>query len=122
MNASARHVALAGALLALTGLILAAMGSHLFDMNGMQELWRTASNIHLFSAAGLIALAAWLVSVKPFPLIWGAWLIVIGTVVFSGSIYLHVITGQTLPAVTPAGGMLMMAGWLLTAVGFLRKP
>jgi len=122
VNASARHVALAGALLALAGLILAAMGSHLFDMRGMQDLWRTASNIHLFNAAGLIALSAWLVKVQWFPLKLGAWLIVLGTVVFSGSIYLHVITGYTLPAVTPAGGLLMMAGWLSAALSFLRKP
>jgi len=119
--ASARYLGLAGALLALSGLILAAMGSHLFDMNGMQDLWRTASNIHLFSAAGLLGLAACLARADSFPLKWGAWLIVIGTIVFSGSIYLHVITGHTLPAVTPAGGMLMMAGWLLSALSFLRK-
>ena len=122
MSAVARYLALAGALLALSGLVLAAMGSHLFDMNGMQELWRTASTIHLFSAAGLLGLAAWLARGDSLPLKWGAWLIVAGTVVFSGSIYLHVITGQTLGAVTPAGGMLMMAGWLLAVVSFLRKP
>jgi len=122
VNAAARHLALAGALLALTGLVLAAMGSHLFEMNGMQELWRTASNIHLFNAVGLVALAAWLFHAASPPLKWGAWLIVAGTLVFSGSIYLHVITGQTLRAVTPAGGMLMMAGWLLAVLSFLRKP
>jgi len=122
VNESARHIALAGALLALAGLVLAAMGSHLFDMNGMQDLWRTASNIHLFSAAGLLGLSAWLANIDSFPLKWGAWLVFIGTIVFSGSIYLHVITGQTLPAVTPAGGLLMMAGWLLSALSFLRKP
>ncbi len=121
MNAPARHVALAGALLALSAVILAAMGSHLFDMNGMQGLWQTASIIHLFNAAGLIGLAAWLAGLESFPLKWGAWLIVSGTVVFCGSIYLHVITGHTLPAVTPAGGLLMMTGWLLSAVAFLRK-
>lgn len=113
---------MAGALLALSGLVLAAMGSHLFDMNGMQDLWRTASNIHLFSAAGLLGLSAWLARADSIPLRWGAWLVVFGTVVFSGSIYLHVITGHTLGAVTPAGGMLMMAGWLLAALSFLRKP
>jgi len=122
VSASARHLGLASALLALSGLILAAMGSHLFDLHGMQDLWRTASNIHLFSAAGLLGLAAWLGTNNSFPLKWGAWLIVIGTVIFSGSIYLHVLTGRTLPAVTPAGGLLMMAGWLLTALAFLRKP
>jgi uncharacterized membrane protein YgdD (TMEM256/DUF423 family) len=121
VSASARHLGLASALLALSGLILAAMGSHLFDLHGMQDLWRTASNIHLFNAAGLMGLAALLSRLESRPLKWGAWLIALGTVVFSGSIYLHVVTGQTFSNVTPAGGLLMMAGWLLSAVAFLRQ-
>ena len=122
MSTSARAIALAGALLALSAVILAAMGSHLVDMNGLQDIWRTASNIHLFSAAALMGLAALLTRLESTPLKWGAWLIVLGTIIFCGSIYLHVITGYTLPAVTPSGGLLMMAGWLLTALAFLRKP
>ena len=121
MSTAVRVIALAGALLALSAVILAAMGSHLIDMNGLQDIWRTASNIHLFSAAALMGLAALLTRLESTPLKWGAWLIVLGTIIFCGSIYLHVITGHTLPAVTPSGGLLMMAGWLLTALAFLRK-
>lgn len=121
MSTSARAIALAGALLALSAVILAAMGSHLVDMNGLQDIWRTASNIHLFSAAALMGLAALLTRLESTPLKWGAWLIVLGTIIFCGSIYLHVITGRTLPAVAPSGGLLMMTGWLLTALAFLRK-
>jgi uncharacterized membrane protein YgdD (TMEM256/DUF423 family) len=121
MNRSARAVALAGAILALSAVILAAMGSHLFEMRGMQGIWQTASNIHLFNSAALLGLAALLVKLESQSLKWGAWLIVLGTVVFCGSIYLHVISGRTVPAVTPSGGMLLMAGWLLAALAFLRK-
>jgi uncharacterized membrane protein YgdD (TMEM256/DUF423 family) len=121
VNGAARHVALAGALLALSAVVLAAMGSHLFDMNGLQGLWQTASVMHLFNAAGLIGLGAWLTRLDSFTLQCGAWSIVLGTVVFCGSIYLHVITGYTLPAVTPAGGLLLMAGWLLTAIALVPK-
>ena len=121
MNASARAVALAGAMLALSAVILAAMGSHLFDINDLQGSWQIASNIHLFNSAALLGLAALLV--KPvFPsLRWGAWLIVLGTVIFCGSIYLHIITGRMMSGVTPSGGLLMMMGWLLVIVAFLRK-
>ncbi len=121
MNASARVVALAGTILALSAVILAAMGSHLFDMNGLQGIWQTASNIHLFNSAALLGLAALLVKLESHSLKWGAWLIVLGTVVFCGSIYLHVITGRTMSGVTPSGGLLMMAGWLLAIFAFLRK-
>jgi len=114
-------IALAGCLLAFSAVLLAAMGSHLFDMKGMQGIWQIASNIHLFNAAGLLALAALLAKLQSGPLKWAAWLIVLGTLVFCGSIYTHVITGRTIAMVTPAGGMLMMAGWLLAALAFIRK-
>ena len=121
MNTSARAVALAAALLAFSAVILAAMGSHLFDMNGMQDVWQTASVIHLFSAGALFGLAALLSRLESRLLRWGTWLVISGTVVFCGSIYLHVITGIRVPAVTPAGGLLMMAGWLLAALAFMRR-
>ena len=121
MSAAARGIALAAALLALSAVILAAMGSHLFEMNGLQGLWQTASNLHLFNAAGLMGLAALLARYDSTPLKWGGWLVVLGTVVFCGSIYLHVITGRIVPSVTPSGGLLMMAGWLLAAFAFLRR-
>jgi uncharacterized membrane protein YgdD (TMEM256/DUF423 family) len=121
MNNSARAVALAGALLALVAVILAAMGSHLFAMNGLESSWQTALNIHLFSAAASLGLAALLASRNSRLLRWAAWMVILGTVVFSGNIYMHVISGYTLPRVTPAGGMLMMAGWLLSVFALLRK-
>lgn len=121
MNASARVVALAGTILSLSAVILAAMGSHLFDMNELQGIWQTASNIHLFNSAALLGLAALLAKLESHSLKWGAWLIVLGTVVFCGSIYLHVITGLTMSGVAPSGGLLMMVGWLLAIFAFLRK-
>ena len=121
MNTPSRVVAFLGALLALSAVILAAMGSHLFDMNGMHGIWQIASNIHLFNAAALLGLAALMVHLNSRLLTWGAGLVVLGTVVFCGNIYMHVISGYTLPSVTPAGGMVMMAGWLLAALAFLRK-
>lgn len=121
MKASPRAVALAGAILALSAIILAAMGSHLFDMNGLQGIWQTASTIHLFNSAAILGLAALLVKLESRSLKWGAWVIVLGTVIFCGSIYLHVITGRTMSGVTPSGGLLMMAGWLLVIFAFLRR-
>lgn len=121
MSSTARAVAFAAALLSLLAVILAAMGSHLFDMNGMQGLWQIASNIHLFNAAALLGVAALLARHESPVLKWGAWLVVLGTLVFCGSIYLHVITGHTVPSVTPSGGLLMMAGWALVALSFIRR-
>jgi len=122
MNSPSRAIAFVGALLCLSAVIIAALGSHLVEMKGLQGIWKTASNMHLFNAAGLMAVAALLSNFKSAVLKWGAWLIVLGTLAFSGSIYLHVVTGIMVMNMTPAGGMLMMAGWSLVALAFLRKP
>ena len=46
---------------------------------------------------------------------------VLGIVLFSGSLYLLVLTGRTwLGAVTPLGGLLFLAGWSLLAFAAVR--
>ena len=122
MTTAARLIAFVGALLCLSAVILGALGSHLVDMKGMQGIWKTASNMHLFNAAGLMGVAALLSNFESGLLKWGAWIIITGTLIFSGSIYLHVITGMMVTNMAPLGGMLMMAGWGLVALAFLRKP
>jgi uncharacterized membrane protein YgdD (TMEM256/DUF423 family) len=45
-----------------------------------------------------------------------AWLLIAGTLVFSGSLQLLAVTGlRWLGAVTPVGGVLLIAGWALAA-------
>ena len=121
MNTSSRLVALAGVILSFSAVFLAALGAHLIDMQGMQGIWKTASNIHMFHAAAVLGLAALLAVRQSRSLQWGAWLIVAGTVVFCCSIYMHVITGHKILGVAPTGGVLMMAGWSLSVLAFLRK-
>jgi uncharacterized membrane protein YgdD (TMEM256/DUF423 family) len=51
------------------------------------------------------------------------WLFVVGTVIFSGSLYLLALTGQRMfGAVTPLGGVAFLAGWLVLLIGVLRTP
>jgi uncharacterized membrane protein YgdD (TMEM256/DUF423 family) len=121
MSGSARAVAFLAAILALSAVVLAAMGSHLVDMKGMEKLWQTASVIHLFSAAALVGLAALIAILDSQLLQWAAWLIVLGTFIFCGSIYVHVIADYQIPVVTPVGGFLMMLGWFLVALVFLPR-
>ncbi|MFO0574018.1 MAG: DUF423 domain-containing protein [Polyangia bacterium] len=48
-------------------------------------------------------------------------LLVMGTVLFSGSLYVLALSGQRwLGAVTPLGGLCFMAAWALLAYGALR--
>ncbi len=50
------------------------------------------------------------------------WLFIAGIVVFSGSLYLLVMTGtRWLGAITPIGGVAFIAGWLLLALAAWRS-
>ena len=50
------------------------------------------------------------------------WLLAIGILVFSGSLYVLALTGvRTLGAITPIGGVAFIAGWLLLAWYFIAQ-
>ena len=117
MNA---RILAAGAILAALGVILGAFGAHaLRDALGPVELgwWHTAVQYQMWHAIGLVALAA-----LPLPRLGlPAALLTAGTIIFSGTLYLMALTGaRWLGAVTPLGGTLMIAGWLLVAWRALR--
>jgi uncharacterized membrane protein YgdD (TMEM256/DUF423 family) len=49
------------------------------------------------------------------------WLFIVGTILFSGSLYLLAVTGQRwLGAITPLGGLCFIAGWLALAIAGWR--
>ena len=50
------------------------------------------------------------------------WLLAIGVLIFSGSLYALATSGvRTLGAITPIGGVSFIAAWLLLAVALLRQ-
>jgi uncharacterized membrane protein YgdD (TMEM256/DUF423 family) len=75
----------------------------------------------MYHAFGLIA-AAWAYSKWPSSLVKaGGWLFVIGTVLFSGSLYLLSLSGaRWLGAITPLGGLALSAGWVCLALAAWR--
>lgn len=53
---------------------------------------------------------------------WAGWLFVAGILIFSGSLYLLVLTGvRWLGAITPIGGVALIAGWVCLALLALRR-
>jgi uncharacterized membrane protein YgdD (TMEM256/DUF423 family) len=80
-------------------------------------VFETAARYQMYHALGLLA-AAWAVTRWPGPLVrWAGWLFVIGTVLFSGSLYGVALTGiRWLGAIAPLGGVAFLAGWLCLAL------
>ena len=99
-----------GALLAFTGVALGAFGAHaLRDLVAPERLatFDTAVRYQMFHALALLALQA-----LPPRAHRATWPLFLGSLLFSGSLYLLVATGATwLGAVAPLGGALQLAGW-----------
>ena len=49
-------------------------------------------------------------------------LFLLGTLLFCGALYVLALTGMSLGPTAPAGGLCLMAGWLLLAVSGLKRP
>jgi uncharacterized membrane protein YgdD (TMEM256/DUF423 family) len=73
--------------------------------------WSTASQYHLLHSVALLALALY-ARVGEVSIRWPAGLFLAGIVLFSGSIYLLLLTQMRwLGPVTPIGGLCLIAGW-----------
>ena len=113
-----------GAILCGLGVVLGAFGAHALAgrlSSDMLAVFETGVRYHFIHAIGLLAVA-WAASRWPSGLVGvSGWLFVAGIVIFSGSLYLLALTGaRWLGAITPIGGLCMIAGWLALAVGALR--
>ncbi len=109
--------------LAALAVLAGAFGAHLlkgqFSIEA-QEWWQTAVRLQFWHAialwiSGSQAQGGGGSSLAP----WG---FLIGILLFSGSLYLMAITDwRFLGAVTPAGGVLLILGWVALAAASLRK-
>jgi uncharacterized membrane protein YgdD (TMEM256/DUF423 family) len=113
------------------GVALGAFGAHGLKSrleaaaDGAQRLgwWQTGAQYHLVHALALVV-AAYLASRQAGTAASVAgFCFAGGIVVFSGSLYAMTLSGvRVLGAVTPFGGLLMLAGWLAVVVAALRLP
>ena len=105
------------ALLGAAAVALGAFGAHglgeLLAQHGRTGTWETAALYHFLHTIVMLVL----VTRSPWrPLSWC--LFAAGILIFSGSLYLLCLTGiGWLGAVTPIGGLLLIAAWL----ALLRK-
>jgi uncharacterized membrane protein YgdD (TMEM256/DUF423 family) len=108
-----------GAGLAALAVAAGAFGAHGLEGRIDSDLlatFDTAATYHMLHALGLLAVA-WAVGRWPNAgFATAGWLLLAGVSVFSGSLYLLVLTGaRWLGAVTPIGGLLLIAGWTVLA-------
>ena len=129
MPLTARLFFVAGALNMLLAAAFGAFGAHALKASlspEMMAVYHTANQYHFYHSLGLL-IAALLAAKWPAsaPLKWSGWLMLVGILLFSGSLYLLSITGLPwLGAITPIGGMAFLGAWLLLmiAVARLQSP
>lgn len=112
----------------MSGFVAVALGA--FAAHGLRgrlsadmlAIVETGARYQMYHALALLGVA-WVASRWPGPLVGAAgWLFVIGTVLFSGSLYLLGATGQRwLGAVTPVGGAAFLLGWLALVAAAVRS-
>ena len=100
------------AALCFLAVALGAFGAHGLEKtlvaNGTDDTWSTAVLYHLIHGIALVVLA-----VQPASLRLASGLFTAGIVLFSGSLYVYALTKiGWLVAVTPVGGLCLLAGWL----------
>jgi uncharacterized membrane protein YgdD (TMEM256/DUF423 family) len=93
---------------------LGAFGAHalksLLESTGRDHTYELAVRYNFFHALVLLGLAALMDKYPGLKV--ASWLFVSGILVFSGSLYILALTNQSSwGAVTPFGGILLIAGW-----------
>jgi uncharacterized membrane protein YgdD (TMEM256/DUF423 family) len=82
-------------------------------------VFETAARYQMYHALALLAVAWAITRATGSTAQWAGWLFVIGTVLFSGSLYGLALTGiRWLGAITPLGGVAFLAGWLCLALSW----
>jgi uncharacterized membrane protein YgdD (TMEM256/DUF423 family) len=119
---SARALAIAGVLLALAT-VFGAFGAHVLQGHDRLQVYETAVRYHFFHALGLLGIGLTLRFVDAAPVRWAAFLVLVGILLFSGSLYaLTFGAPRPVGVVTPVGGLALIAGWFCFAAGVWRRP
>ncbi len=126
MPLGAQRLLRVGAAFALLGVLLGAFGAHALKNILSAEMlatYQTGVQYQLIHALG-IELIAILAGAQPQwkRLMQAGWLMALGVLLFSGSLYLLAATGmRALGAITPLGGLCFIAAWGLLIFAPVRN-
>ncbi|WP_042463708.1 DUF423 domain-containing protein [Neobacillus dielmonensis] len=114
---------IAGAVNAFLAVALGAFGAHgLKDKLDAHYLgiWETGVQYQMFHAAGLLVVGLLIgkLAAAGSLFTWSGWLMLVGIILFSGSLYVLSLTKiSVLGAITPLGGVCFLAAWVMMIIG-----
>tara|TARA_B100000700_G_scaffold270807_1_gene313232 strand:+ start:1759 stop:2133 length:375 start_codon:yes stop_codon:yes gene_type:complete len=116
-----------GACLAGIAVLVGAFGAHGLKARVSSEdlgIFETAVRYQMYHSLGIILISV-LGITKSFPdniLLMPAYLMIAGVIIFSGSLYILVLTNiRWLGAITPFGGSLLIFSWFILAFNIYRS-
>lgn len=114
-----------GALNAFLSVALGAFGAHGLEgklSERLMDVYKTGVQYQMMHALGLIFIAFLADRFTGTSLIhWAGWIMFIGIVLFSGSLYaLSMMNVSVLGAITPFGGVAFLTAWALVAIAAIK--
>lgn len=114
-----------GAINAFLAVALGAFGAHGLAAKlepKYLDIWKTGVTYQMFHATGLLIIGLLLGKVTQTTLFtWSGWLMLLGIILFSGSLYLLSVTQiKILGAITPIGGVCFLTSWILVIIGAVK--
>jgi uncharacterized membrane protein YgdD (TMEM256/DUF423 family) len=119
-----RTILLTAAILGATAVGLGAFGAHalktMLTASGRLDTYELAVRYQFYHTLAILATGVLVERFQRLKI--AALLLVLGTIVFCGSLYTLALADEPLwGAVTPFGGILLIAGWLLAAWSFYKE-
>ena len=120
-----RSLIIAGA-----GNMFVAVAAGAFGAHGLRQIlsaemlaiWQTGVTYQIAHGLGLLAIAALAPRLKSRLTAWAGMAMLIGIVLFSGSLYALALSGvRILGAITPLGGIGFLLGWGMLAIAAYRN-
>ncbi|WP_078556987.1 DUF423 domain-containing protein [Bacillus alkalicellulosilyticus] len=114
-----------GAINAAVVIALGAFGAHALEQKVTErflKIYQTGVQYHMYHAMGLIFVGLIAGKLSSLNIIHTAgWFMLVGIVLFSGSLYVLSLTGITkFGMITPIGGLAFIIGWVLVIVAVMR--
>lgn len=125
MSPEQRFALAAGATSALIAVAAGAFGAHALRQKLSSDLlaiFETGARYQMYHALALCLLAALAPSLGANAVARVGTAFLLGTVLFSGSLYALALSGvRALGAITPLGGLAFLVGWLLLLAAALKR-
>jgi uncharacterized membrane protein YgdD (TMEM256/DUF423 family) len=115
-----------GAINAFLSVALGAFGAHALEGKISQkyiDTWNTGVLYQMFHSIGILIVGVLAGNIAASSLLnWSGWLMLIGIILFSGSLYILSISGiKVLGAITPLGGVAFLIAWVLLIITAVKS-